>query len=341
MANMIGLNIKNLEDTYKANEEKSRVEFVDAINDFKYSVLKSEKEQTAELKEINNKLSILEKFPALIEDALAKGIDIDLSVLEMAIKENTTAIKESALMSAESSKQIASKVDAISNKLDVIIDKLDTLLKDFGKHAGNVSDYNDVYVSKWNETLDALGAIADSLAVGNGDIVKELKVLQGAQNTSNRYLEALLDQNEQVVETLDSIAGLSQPNEVKSGMTIEEFKAYMDEAMPKVYKQFVQYSIDTGLDKMPADITELKDAVLFLAEVYPENMKTLSGQMAQVIELLGKLETLDKNSPDYTQALQEISELLKNFKCNCECDHSGSNTKPNEGILGDLQDKLG
>ena len=123
-----------------------------------------------------------------------------------------------------------------------------------------------------------------------------------------------------------------------SGMTIEEFKAYMDEALPAMYNKFVQYSIDTGLDKMPADITELKDAVAYLRNRYPEDVKAFSGQMATIIDLLGKLDNLNPSSPDYTDTLNEIAELIKNFKCNCECGKDSSN---NEGILGDLQDKLG
>lgn len=335
IANMIGISIKDLKEEFKANAEKTRVEFVDAINDFKYTYLKTEKEQTAELKEINDKLSILEKFPTLIEDAIANGLDIDLSVLEMAIKENTTAVKENAMISVENSEMIAGKIEELSAKLDKVIDQLNALLKGFERHTNDVNTYNEVYTGKWNQTLDVLGAIAEKLAAGNGDIIKELQDLNNAQNTSNRYLAALLDQNGKVVEKLDSISGMT------NGMTIEEFKAYMDEALPNLYKMFVQYSIDTGLDKMPADITELKEAVLFLAEAYPENMKTLSGQMSEIIELLGRLESLDKNSPDYTAILQEISQKLEEYKHNCECDHSGSNTKPNEGILGDLQDKLG
>lgn len=374
---MIGIDIKSLANTFKREEAKTRREFVDAINTFKHVYLKTQKAHTKELKEINNKLDILKTFPGLIGDAIKAGLDESLADIAELIQANTDAIETNTNVLGE-------KIDGFSAKLDSVLEKLDALISDFGTFSKNVSDYHNAYSAKWDASLESLGVFADSLLTQGANAIDELQNLKQAQNITNKYIESLMPKVDEIVELLDSLGNITVNttvidndtvivnnnntninnnisndtiivnNEVTGGvdtvivdggMTIEDLKAYLEESAPKVYDRLLQLLIDTGLDKIAGDVATLKETAIAFKDEYAANIKEMAGQLDEIIDLLGNLKNLDPSSPDYSEILKQISDDLKNFKHNCECNHTNDtnneNTKPNEGILGDLEDILG
>ena len=119
-------------------------------------------------------------------------------------------------------------------------------------------------------------------------------------------------------------------------MTIDEYKAYMEERDAKNLEIFEQYLIESGYAELPGTTTDIKD---LLEEIKNDKQNTVdySNQLSTIIGLLYEIKNLDPTSPDYSDILNEISEKITEWKCNCEC---GNNASNNEGILGDLENKL-
>ena len=95
--------------------------------------------------------------------------------------------------------------------------------------------------------------------------------------------------------------------------------------------------IESGYAELPGTTTKIKDLV---EEIKNDKQNTIdySNQFSTIIGLLYEIKNLDSTSPDYSGILNEISEKITEWKCNCEC---GNNASNNEGILGDLENKLG
>ena len=120
-------------------------------------------------------------------------------------------------------------------------------------------------------------------------------------------------------------------------MTIDEYKAYMEERDAKNLAIFEEYMIESGYANLPGTTTEIKD---LLEEIKNDKQEPIdySNQFNRIISLLKEIKNLDPSSPDYSAILKEISEKITEWKCNCECGKDSSN---NEGILGDLENALG
>ena len=104
---------------------------------------------------------------------------------------------------------IAGKVDEVSKKLDIVIDKLNTLIKDFGKHAKDVNNYHQAYSQKLDAVHAEFSIFADELLQNGIDVIEEIKSLENSQNIANKYLKALIEKADVVINELDSISNIS------------------------------------------------------------------------------------------------------------------------------------
>ena len=114
-------------------------------------------------------------------------------------------------------------------------------------------------------------------------------------------------------------------------LDINEVYIKYDEAQ---YQKFVKFAIDMGLDKLPEDVATIKDLLSALNDKV-QNMKDYSGQLDRII---AKLDSIDWTAAENKGKLEQVIELLKNFKCNCEC---GASSGSNEGVLDDLDNIFG
>ena len=120
------------------------------------------------------------------------------------------------------------------------------------------------------------------------------------------------DDKDKIIEAKDNL--LKKANEFEElmknnqGMTIDEFKAALQERDQKQYEKWVKFTIDMGLDKLAGDVATIKD---YVSAMY------------------GKLN-------ENQEILKAIEEAIKNHKCDCDCGDNGNH----EGILGDVEDAL-
>lgn len=261
------------------------------------------------------------KHKELIE-ALKNAVGSDYDKYEEMFKFYGLSIKEAIEMSADqleaALKTFMEKYETnsadLSTKLDEISAKIDKLIEQTSKIANDVSTYNQIFAKNWDKALELLSGFANDM-----DGLKE------AQDLSNKYLDALLGKVDAMKAQLDKIAADND------GMTIDEFKAYMQERDEAQYQKFVKFMIDMGLDKLAGDVATIKDLVSQLnAKV--QNMKDYSGQLDKII---AKLDSIDWTAAENKGKLEQIIEILKNFKCNCDCGNS------NEGVMDDLDNIFG
>ena len=290
--------------------------------------LATEAGQTEQLIDINEKLGVLNMFPGLEAEELKDA----LAGLKDAIDKNTNSI--------------TGELGDIQAQLDKIQATLDNMFKQLGELSKEISVYNKVFADNWNKAIakldDLNGGLKDIKAtqvVTNtslGNINADIKDLKEAKVLANGYLAALL---EKTGEIKDLIANLEANG--KGGMTIDEFKAYMQERDKEQYEQFVQFTVDMGFDKLPGDVSTIKDLLESMNNKI-QNLKDYSGQLDTVIGKLDNIADLISN-PDYTAKLAKIIDLLENldFTLEHDCEHQDKNIETNEGIIGDIGKILG
>ena len=115
-------------------------------------------------------------------------------------------------------------------------------------------------------------------------------------------------------------------------MTVDEFKAALQERDQKQYEKWVQFTIDMGLDNLAGDVATIKDYVAAMKGKL-DGMKDYSAQLDRII---AKLDGLDLTAEENQEILKAIEEAIKNHKCDCNCGDNGNH----EGILGDVEDAL-
>jgi len=325
-----GLSIENV-------IEMSGDEIEAILEEFMANYLGNETKENEILADISAKLDVLNLFPGFDPQALKDAV----AALENAINQNTT--------------DLGGKLDGISSQLDKIQATLDNMFKELGNLSGEVSTYNKIFADNWNKTIGKLDGFGDDLKdikeaqkVSNdhlANIEENTKNLKEAQILANGYLAALLSKAD---ELKDVIANLELNG--KGGMTIDEFKAYMQERDKAQYDKFVQFTVDMGFDKLPGDVSTIKDLLSAMNDKI-QNLKDYSDQLDTIIGKLDKiadfLKNADFSNPDYTAKLDKIIDLLENLdftlECNCEhvCDCGKENVDTNEGIVGDLDDIFG
>ena len=110
-------------------------------------------------------------------------------------------------------------------------------------------------------------------------------------------------------------------------MTIDEFKAYMNERDVKNFEKFVKVMEDLGLDKLAGDVNTIKD-LLSAIDKKMDNQKGYSAQLDRIIAIL-------EANPNYKDDLEEIKKLIQEWKCDCQC---GKDSGSTDESIKDMED---
>ena len=166
----------------------------------------------------------------------------------------------------------------------------------------------------------------------------EFKEIKEAQNLANSYLYILTQKANDLEEAIKAI---DVDVNVAGGMTRDEFLEAMEIRDAKAAEAFKKFIEEYNFNNVPGDVQTIKE---FLEEINAkvETQKDYSAQLDRIIALEGDildfLKNADFSNPEALAKLDEIITLIKNFKCNCECNHDSGST--NEGVE-DLEDIFG
>ena len=209
-----------------------------------------------------------------------------------------------------SDKNITAELDGIEAKLDKILAEIKNLLKEVATFATKAETYLSSYSAKWDATLGLL----EGIDANTSKIIANQSV---AQKTFDNMLVE--------IKNLKAAINNFQGSTGCEGITPEELEAMWqkhDNANYERYSKLLKgLNIDSCDHKNMEDLLASIDAKL-------NNLKDNSDILNKILAKLDGIELTNEQ-------LAEIKELLKNFKCNCECGSS------NEGILGDLDNILG
>lgn len=318
MFDMLGLTIEDVVNM-------STKDLIGEINNFKNTYIKTEAEHAKKLDEIIAKLSYIATF-------LPK---LDQSDVENAIKDLTNAVDKNTEVVGNGLDNINAKLDAVLEKLDKIFNNTSGLAKYFDEQNENWTNALG-NLEKGNQMLDK---ILKEQQVTNSTLngfKAEFKNVRDAQNLSNSYLYILTQKANDVENAIKDL-----DVNVAGGMTRDEFvdaMAQRDEKMAAEFKKFIE---EYNFDNIPGDVQTIKD-FLYDIKTKVEAQKDYSGQLDRIIALEGDILSFLQNAnfsdPNTSAKLDEIINLLKNFKCNCECGKDSGST--NEGVE-DLEDIFG
>ena len=200
-----------------------------------------------------------------------------------------------------------SKIEA---KIDQVISLLTSELKEIASQLSKTNAYLASYETKWNSTLNMLENFEDKFST-----------IINNQNVAQKTLDSLLEEVKKIKAAFENF----QASSGCEGITPEELEAMWqkyDEANYNRFKALIE-----NLDIKSCDHSTIED-LLKSIDAKLDAQKDYSDILNQI---LAKLDGIDLTN----QQLAEIKELLKNFKCNCECGGT------HEGVLGDLDNILG
>ena len=210
------------------------------------------------------------------------------------------------------SPELGEKLDEIIAALNKLQASIDAMYKAIGDLSVKVGDS----FSKWDAKFDA---ILESLEGFAG----QLNTIIANQKNAEVYLDNLLNEVENLKAEIKNI-------QIAGGNIdydkLEEMWQKHDEANFEKYSQLIK---DLGIDT--TDLKTIED-LLKSIDAKMDNIKDNSDILNQILD---KLNGIDWSNPDYNDKFDQIIELLKNFKCNCNC---GGN---NEGIKDELDNILG
>ena len=207
-------------------------------------------------------------------------------------------------------------LDAIADKLDELIAAVQVLTKSFDLYAKNALKAHEDEIDLLNEIKDALGDV-DAIKNQIDVLIQKANNAEEQRNNLEEYLKALLNKAKDIEDKLGRIP------------TVEEFDIMLskhDAANQEFYANLIK---EAGLN--PADFSNIEELLKAIKEALGDFQKTTNALLA---DILAKLDAMDKNAPDYNEKLDQIIELMKNFKfecnCKCDCDH---NTTIHEGVI--------
>ena len=275
----------------------SQSDLIKAIENFQKTYIATEQKQTEELQTINKKLDDLKAFDGLNKDDIIKAIK-DAS--EANSKENADMTKE---------------LQNISGQLDKLQAAVNAMFKEVGNMSSKMNTYYSQFSNQFNKALDYLESIDKSTAN-----------LYASMTVANSYLKNLDTPLSDLKKAINEIKDAMGNNAGSVDMDkLEQMWKEHDEANYNRYKDLLK-NLDIKVDT--STIEGLLKSIDNKMDLIKDNSDILN-------KIYDKIKNIDWNSPDYNGKLDQIIEILKNFKCNCKCG------KNNEGILGDIDKVLG
>ena len=229
---------------------------------------------------------------------------------EIAKDELLAAINKTTQAVENGDKNITAELDGIEAQLDKILAEIKNLLKEVATFATKAETYLSSYSAKWDATLGLL----EGIDANTSKIIANQAVAQ-------KTFDNILDEIKNLKDAIKNFQGSTGCE----GITPEELEAMWqkhDDANFERYSKLLK-----GLGINSCDHKNMED---LLASI-DSKLDYIKGNSDILNKILAKLDGIELTN----EQLAEIKELLKNFKCNCECGSS------NEGILGDLDNILG
>lgn len=332
MFKLLNMNMQDLFNKYLENEAKAREEYLAAGEDFQANVIGNLTKMNEQLNEINNNLLDSSQYPGL--DKLHALIEASISKLTDAINNGATDITELVKEVINNQNELFEEVAAmhkelgnVSSKMSTLIDiekinnkttqaKLDNVIGSL-KDLKGASNITNTLLASINEDTAALLLYADK-AVNSADQI----VAQGARIEA--AIKALVD------------ATGKDPSEI----TYKDLEKLLKDQNEDYFKMFTQYMQDSGLANISGDLGTVKDLLISINK-NTAGIKSLDDTAKKVAQIVANI---DWTTTENLAKLNDLIELLKDFKvyCECNCDHTGSGD--NEGVwpgLGDLEDMFG
>lgn len=299
-------------DKFKAMFEQLGLDLKDVINynsyelqqvikNFQNTYIKIEEQHTEQLKNINVQLGDLKIF--LENNNNNKDVVDAINNLNKSVNQGN--------------EDVTNELKSIENALKQLQATVDALLKTVGNQASKV----DIYFQKWDGKFDA---VLESLE----DFKSKLSTIIANQKTAEAYLNSL------DTEVKNLKLELQKLQEAAGGknFSMEELEEMWQKHDAANFEKYSKLIKDLGLNQGgTVDFTTIEG---LLASI-DEKMDNIKDNSDILNKILNKLNGIDWTNPNYNAKLDQIIELLKNFKCNCQC---GGN---NEGVLGDLDKILG
>ena len=261
---------------------------------------------------------------------------------------NTGAIIN-AIMGASNS-----TIKVLGDKLNVIIDKLannnEALTQDEINEIISLLTSINQGVENNGEKLDELiAAVKELTAKVDGYAQKAL----AAYNSQNKYLadiKASIGDLGRKVNTLINYAKNAEEQRNITNEEIRNIKAQINQIIAKAGNSITPEQLDAMLGNYTKQlIDELKiDIKPIDFSNIEEYLKAINGKLDEanekldfqaqgnkiLLDILNAIKAMDKTNPDYNAKLDQIIELMKNFKfeCNCQCDCDDNQTI-HEGII--------
>ena len=270
-------------------------------------------------------------------EAMLNALGITISqAIEMSKDELLDAIKnfQNTYIAIEEN-----NVNVIGDKLDGLNAQFEKLFNEFVKFEANYEQYNKAFLEKFDISMDKFDAIIRAIEAfkaaqltDNADILAAIKAMQDAQDLTNAYLLLLNEKGDQVIDIIKELDGSGN-----GGLTITQLKEYMgDEYFPTLEAMLKAF----GLGDLNQEVTTIR-----------ELLEQMNGKLDGINVAIGKLDTiidqlnnLDFTDPEVRAKLDQIIDLLKNLKveceCKCNCGDSENNHEGTDQGGGDNLDDL-
>ena len=290
-----------------------------------------------------------------IKNQIKNGVSIDYSKLQAMFDK----INANQQMSAD---QIIARLDAFIAGQEGLADKLDTTNDKLDKLGFVVS--NDVITAINNISVQPDDKVADAVNALNAKMEELLKVVKQIASSLDSYAKSAL----QGISENNTILGKIEAKLGNIGTSLSLLTTYVNQSNNKLD------AIKTAIDNLKAEVAKLEakyqrpltadelQAVLHAEltehdagnQSFYENLLKQYGasspaDLSEVVDLqkasnallldiLNKLKAMDKTAPDYNEKLNQIIDLLKNFKCECTCSgDSNNNQQIHEGVIGIIE----
>ena len=193
------------------------------------------------------------------------------------------------------------------------------------KAIGEASEIANNNWKQFNSKFDSALGLLENIDTDLSKIMSNQTIANMYLETLNKSLGDLKVEIQKIQVAIEGNGGSGSGSSITLDQLEELWKQH-DEANYNRYKELLQ-NLKVDVD---VDTTTIEG----LLKSIDEKLNGLNDNSEILDEILKLLKGIDWTSPDYTSKLNEIIEILKNFKCNCDCGSS------NEGILGELEDVL-
>ena len=306
------------------------------------------------LKNQNKAYAMLEIMNQNIEQ-IDVDMDAGLDALAAKLGCSTTQIVNTLKWLGYSDAKIAGMntaaiINAIKNARFDLGDKLNAILNKIG-------DGNNALTQEEIDTIIALLQSIDQGVENNGNALDDIKAMfKTLLDKIDAYAQAALgyfnDYSKVLAEIKAEIANLGNKVNIliQKANTAEEQRAQMLEEIKNIKAQINQIIAQKPIT--PQELNEMLDyytkELIAKLQINPADYSTIEELLADIdakmeyqaqsnkilLEILEAVKNLDKTAPDYNDKLNEIIELMKNFKfeCNCKCDCDNNETI-HEGVI--------